>query len=160
SYQQIHESFASFRDPAKPYMYTTLMNCIQAEIGSELASIVGRFEPPVDIQIKTLLDAMIEEEHLILSPEVVSRLHKDIVAELLGFSVLEALIADGSITEIIVRSPQEIDVVKDGRLSRSLAVFENNDHLLRIMDRIATLLNQLPFDEAHPSLEGMLQSGI
>jgi pilus assembly protein CpaF len=165
-FKQQSQRFKPFRDLSKPYDYDRLRMLLQAEIQDEMTPMfTSWFAPPVEVDIKGLLELIVSDEHIILHSSDKERLYRDIVAEILGFSVLEPLLADASVNTIIVKSPNEIYVVSNGKTSLSTAKFADEDHLLRILDRLGTIVVNLPpftpwkFDEENPTFEGALADG-
>jgi pilus assembly protein CpaF len=68
------------------------------------------------------------------------------------------LLADDSVTEIMVNGPKNIYVERAGRLVRVPVSFENNQHLMRIIDRIVAPLGRR-VDEASPFVDARLPDG-
>ncbi len=160
SVQQRRQKFAPFTDASKPYEYKQLRQSIEAEILDDLASsLMTQFPPAAEVEIRRSLESIIEDGQLVLNPATAAQLYQDILANVIGLSVLDPLLADASITEIIVNSSTDIGVVQNGNLSHSSATFDDDQHLIRILQRIALLLNRQHFDEAHPTLEGTLPDG-
>jgi len=87
-----------------------------AELVNEAASELG---PPLDL-----------EE----AQETITRIHH----ELLGFGPLERLIADPTITEIMVNGHDEIWIERAGRLARTQYRFETSEQLLQLIDRMVS----------------------
>ena len=108
--------------------------------------------------IENLYDAVLGEENIILSRVERQRLFEQIVAEILGFGPLEPYLADETITEIMVNGPKNIYIERYGRLERTTAQFESNDHVMRIIDRIVAPLGRR-IDEASPYVDARLPDG-
>jgi pilus assembly protein CpaF len=106
--------------------------------------LISELDPYMDISkkdevrdnIKELFDAILLEEVIILSQAESQRLFEQIVAEISGYSVLEPLLEDPSISEIMVNGPKNICVERSGKVERASVVFEDDDHVMRIVDRI------------------------
>lgn len=159
--QKRHQTFARFKDATKPYDYDELRRCMEAQILLEAQPRMGPRPPPAEVEIKDILEDVISSEQLTLNPETVAKLYKDILDNVLGLSVLEPLIADASITKIIVYSPTEIDVVQNGNLTRSQVTFDDENHLLRIVDQLAMMLWTYHYLEAQSIKgDGVLPNGI
>ncbi len=82
-----------------------------------------------------------------------SRLIKEVLEESLGLGPLEDLLADPSISEIMVNGAKKIFVEKSGKVQLSTTTFTSNDHLRRIIERIVTPLgrqinNMVPYVDA------------
>ncbi len=82
-----------------------------------------------------------------------SRLIKEVLEESLGLGPLEDLLADPSVSEIMVNGAKKIFVEKAGKIQLSTTTFTSNDHLRRIIERIVTPLgrqinNMVPYVDA------------
>ncbi len=86
------------------------------------------------------------------------RLVNEIVDDVLGLSVLEPLLRDDSVTEVMVNAPDRIFVETGGRLYRSSYAFRDEEHLLRIIERIMSPLGR-HVDEGSPMADARLEDG-
>src|SRR5258707_266842 len=114
--------------------------------------------PEVRSTIEELFSNILAEENIVLSRAEKTRLFHSIVAEILGFGPLEVLLADETVTEIMVNGPTNVYVEQKGRLSRSNVTFENDDHVLRVLDRIVAPLGRR-IDESSPTVDARLPDG-
>jgi len=105
-------------------------------------------------EVEALFDARLAEQWPGLSPDR-SRLFEFVIAEVLGLGPLEALMADESIIEIMVNGPKAVYVNERGRLVRSQATFEDDAHVLRILNRMLKPVNRT-IDAAHPVIKARL----
>jgi pilus assembly protein CpaF len=83
---------------------------------------------------------------------------KMLLDEVFGLGPLEDLLADPTITDILINGPKTIYVERSGRLSRVDVKFENAEHLLRIVQRVVNRIGKL-IDETHPMVDGRLADG-
>ncbi len=128
--------------------------------------LLAELDPSMDISkteevrrtIEDLFDNTLSEENIILSRVERQRLFEQIVAEILGLGPLEPLLSDSSVSEIMVNGPRQIYVERKGRLERTNLAFENNDHVLRIIDRIVAPLGRR-IDESSPYVDARLPDG-
>jgi pilus assembly protein CpaF len=81
-----------------------------------------------------------------------------VVDEALGLGVLEPLLADESITEIMVNGPRDVFVERRGRLERHPVVFNSDEHLMQTIDRIVSSVNRR-VDESSPMVDARLATG-
>jgi pilus assembly protein CpaF len=86
------------------------------------------------------------------------RLILDILADIAGYGPLQPLLDDPEITEIMVNGPQKVYVEKQGRLERTNVFFEDNLHILKIIDRIVTPLGR-HIDSDSPMVDARLPDG-
>src|SRR5512138_1804420 len=108
--------------------------------------------------IQELFEQILTEENIVLSRPERARLFEQIAAEILGFGPLQPLLEDETITEIMVNGAKNIYIERKGRVHRVPVTFENNDHVLRIIDRIVAPLGRR-IDEASPYVDARLPDG-
>ena len=80
------------------------------------------------------------------------------LADILGYGPLEPLLGDNTITEVMVNGHQTVYVERYGKIEKTNIVFEDNEHLMRIIDRIVAPLGRR-VDEASPMVDARLPSG-
>ncbi len=128
--------------------------------------LLAELDPSTDISradevrhtILDLFEQILNEESIILSRPEKQRLFEQITAEILGFGPLQPLLEDDSISEIMVNGPKNIYVERKGKLIRVPITFENNDHVLRVIDRIVAPLGRR-IDESSPYVDARLPDG-
>src|SRR5512144_670531 len=108
--------------------------------------------------IQELFEQILTEENIVLSRPERARLFEQIAAEILGFGPLQPLLEDDTITEIMVNGPKNVYIERKGRLHRVPVTFENNDHVMRIIDRIVAPLGRR-IDESSPYVDARLPDG-
>ncbi|HLZ10725.1 MAG TPA: CpaF family protein, partial [Chloroflexota bacterium] len=86
------------------------------------------------------------------------RLVQEVGDEILGLGPLEPLIADPSVTEIMVNGPRQVYVERNGRLNVTTTTFRDNAHVMRIIERIIAPLGRR-IDEASPMVDARLLDG-
>jgi pilus assembly protein CpaF len=139
--------------------YFDLKTRVQNKLLSEL-------DPSMDVTrtddvrrtIQDLFEQILAEENIVLSRPERARLFEQIAAEILGFGPLQPLLEDDTITEIMVNGPKSVYVERKGKLHRVPVTFENNDHVMRIIDRIVAPLGRR-IDESSPYVDARLQDG-
>jgi pilus assembly protein CpaF len=119
---------------------------------------VGRAqaEPEIRGLIMTLLDT--ESTNVPLSMSEREALITDVFHELFGLGPLEALLADTSVSDILVNRFDQIYVEREGRLEPSPLVFKDDQHLLRIIERIVSSVGRR-IDESSPMVDARLADG-
>ena len=139
--------------------YQDLKNRVQNKLLAEL-------DPSVDVTKvnevrKTILDLfeqILAEENFVLSRTEKSRLFEQIAAEILGLGPLQALLDDDTVTEIMVNGARNIYVERRGKIQRLPVTFENDEHVMRIIERIVSPLGRR-VDESSPYVDARLQDG-
>ncbi|OGO76279.1 MAG: type II secretion system protein E, partial [Chloroflexi bacterium RIFOXYC12_FULL_59_14] len=128
--------------------------------------LLAELDPSMDISrldevrhtIQGLFEQILSEENIVLSRPERARLFEQIAAEILGLGPLQPLLEDESITEIMVNGAKNIYIERKGKLHRVPVTFENNEHVMRIIDRIVAPLGRR-IDEASPYVDARLQDG-
>ncbi|MCS6838700.1 MAG: ATPase, T2SS/T4P/T4SS family [Bdellovibrionaceae bacterium] len=87
-----------------------------------------------------------------------SRLIKEVLEEALGLGPLEDLLADPSVTEIMVNGYNKIFIEKGGKIQLSPVTFTSNAHLRNVIERIVTPLGRR-IDEKTPMVDARLKDG-
>jgi pilus assembly protein CpaF len=108
--------------------------------------------------IQNLFEQILAEENIVLSRPERARLFEQIAAEILGFGPLQSLLEDDTITEIMVNGPKNIYIERKGKVHRVPVTFENNEHVMRIIDRIVAPLGRR-IDESSPYVDARLPDG-
>ena len=139
--------------------YFDLKTRVQNKLLSEL-------DPSMDITktdevrrtIQDLFEQILAEENIVLSRPERARLFEQIAAEILGLGPLQPLLEDDTITEIMVNGAKNIYIERKGKVHRVPVTFENNDHVMRIIDRIVAPLGRR-IDESSPYVDARLADG-
>jgi pilus assembly protein CpaF len=109
-------------------------------------------------RLERVVGHILSREGPVLGQRERSLLIRRIVDEALGLGVLEPLLADESITEIMVNGPNHIFVERRGRVERINARFASNDQLMQTIDRIVSQVNRR-VDESSPMVDARLPTG-
>jgi pilus assembly protein CpaF len=108
--------------------------------------------------IESLFNEVLSEENLIYTRADRSRLLNWVVADITGYGPLDPLLQDDSVTEVMCNGPKDVYVERGGLLEKTEVVFEDDKHLLRIIDRIVSPLGRR-VDEASPMVDARLPNG-
>ena len=139
--------------------YVDLKNRVQQRLIAELDPSMDITQTAeVRVQIQEMFESMLAEESIVLTRNEKRRLFEAIVAEILGFGPLEQFLQTDGVTEIMVNGPKHVFIEKGGRLILSNVTFEDNDHLMRIIDRIVAPLGRR-IDEGSPMVDARLPDG-
>jgi len=136
-----------------------LKNRIQEKLISQLDFRKGRLDKEeVHREIEQLLDALLLEENVFLSRLEKDRLLEQIIDEILGYGPIQPLLEDETINEIMVNGPKRIYVERNGKIEKTNLSFQDEDHLMRIIDRILAPLGRR-VDESSPFVDARLPDG-
>ncbi|ROR73246.1 CpaF family protein [Bogoriella caseilytica] len=108
--------------------------------------------------VRSELNHVVEGEKVPLTPEQRQRLISEVQDDVLGHGPLERLLADPSVTEIMVNGPDMIYIEHSGKLTRSAARFASEDHLRRVIERIVSRVGRR-IDESSPLVDARLADG-
>ncbi|OJW02836.1 MAG: type II secretion system protein E [Chloroflexi bacterium 54-19] len=115
-----------------------------------------------DKQVKSITEEIFQnilaEEPVPLSRVERQNLLDAILSEIMGFGPLDPLLRDDSISEIMVNSPKQIYIERKGKLVRVDITFQNNEHVMRILERIVAPLGRR-LDESSPMVDARLPDG-
>lgn len=109
-------------------------------------------------EIATMIDRLLLEEQVPVSALERRMLVRDIQHEMLGFGPLELLMADPSVSDILVNSFDRIYVERRGKLELTEVSFTDDRHLMRIIDKIVSLVGRR-IDESSPMVDARLPDG-
>lgn len=139
--------------------YVDLKNRVQQRLIAELDPSMDITQTAeVRVTIQEMFETMLAEESIVLTRNEKRRLFEAIVAEILGFGPLEQFLQTDGVTEIMVNGPKRVFIEKGGRLTLTNVTFEDNDHLMRIIDRIVAPLGRR-IDEGSPMVDARLPDG-
>src|SRR5664280_1715425 len=109
-------------------------------------------------QIEEIFGRVIDEEGLALTRAERVRMLEQITDEIIGLGPLEPLLRDETITEIMVNGPRQVYIERSGKLELTNVVFQNDDHVMRIIDRIIAPIGRR-VDESSPMVDARLTDG-
>src|SRR4249919_2451655 len=109
-------------------------------------------------QIEEIFGRAVEEEGLALTRAERVRMLEQITDEIVGLGPLEPLLRDESITEVMVNGPRQVYIERSGKLELTNVTFQNDDHVMRIIDRIIAPIGRR-VDESSPMVDARLVDG-
>jgi pilus assembly protein CpaF len=138
--------------------YADIKSRVQNKLLNEMDPNMDAASPEVRPMIEELFRTILEEEGIVLSKGERQSLFNSIVADILGYGPIEPLLADDTITEIMVNGPKMVYVERKGNLILTNVSFESNDHVMRVVDRIVSPLGRR-VDESQPLVDARLKDG-
>jgi len=109
-------------------------------------------------EIAAMVERLLDDEQAAINELERRSLIRDIQHEMLGFGPLELLMADPTVSDILVNSYHQIYVERHGKLELSNVCFTDDKHLLRIIDKIVSLVGRR-IDESSPMVDARLPDG-
>ncbi len=109
-------------------------------------------------QIADLSRRLMNEQNVKLNGEERDRVVQQIQDEVLGLGPIEPLLADPSVSDIMVNTWKQVYVERKGRIEATDVQFQNDDHLRRVIDKIASSVGRR-IDESSPMVDARLPDG-
>jgi pilus assembly protein CpaF len=104
------------------------------------------------------IEVLLREERIPLSGPEKQQLIREVMDEVFGYGPLDEFLRDPFISDILVNGPRKIYIERHGRLESTDATFLDNDHLMRVIRRIADNVGRR-IDESTPMLDARLPDG-
>lgn len=108
--------------------------------------------------VKQNISHIYDQTKLKLPDDLRKQIFDQVLNDLLGYGPIQSLLDDEDITEIMVNGPKKIFVEKKGQLTKSSVTFDDDDHVLRIIDRIILPLGRR-VDSDTPTVDARLPDG-
>ena len=108
--------------------------------------------------IENLFNQVLVEEHLIYTRNQRAKLLEWVISDILEYGPLVPLLQDPTITEVMCNGPHAIYIERNGIIEETNIFFENEAHLMRIIQRIVQPLGRR-VDETSPMVDARLPSG-
>jgi len=93
-----------------------------------------------------------------LPEDIRKQIFDDILDELTGFGPIQPLLDDPDVSEVMVNGPKKVYIEKGGQLTKTPITFDDDDHVLRIIDRIILPLGRR-VDADSPTVDARLPDG-
>ncbi len=128
--------------------------------------LINELDPKLDLsnvarvrqQVEEIFNTILDSENIVLSRSERARLFESIAADILGFGPLQELLNDPEISEIMVNGPKKVYVEKRGKIQLTDVTFVDEQHVLRVIDRIVAPLGRR-IDESSPMVDARLPDG-
>ena len=109
-------------------------------------------------ELKVMVERLLAEETLAINESERKSLVQDIQHEVLGLGPIEPLLADPTISDILANTHRQVYVERAGRLELTDVRFENDAHLMKIIDKIVSGIGRR-VDESSPMVDARLPDG-
>jgi pilus assembly protein CpaF len=111
-----------------------------------------------EAEIRALLTQLLAEEVTPLSLAEREVLFAEVLDDVFGLGPLEPLLRDTTVSDILVNTHRHVFVERGGRLERVTASFQDDRHLLRVIDRIVSRVGRR-VDDSSPMVDARLEDG-
>ncbi len=147
-----HDDLAAGARRLKMHVHNRLLETLDV-------SKLDALEPAmVSAKVTAAINDTLDEEGRLLTELDRARLVNEIKNELLGLGPLEPLLHDDEITDIMVNGHNQVYVEKFGKLHASDVTFQDDQHLMLIIDRIVSQVGRR-IDESSPMVDARLRDG-
>jgi pilus assembly protein CpaF len=148
----------STRAPDREALLREVRLRMQAEVISAFDTLLDGTATDAHSKIEGIVDRVITMHGFAVTREERERLTEEMVHDVTGLGPLEPLLKDESITEVMVNGPSHVYIERGGKIQRVDTVFLNDEHVLRIIDRIITPLGRR-IDDSSPRVDARLPDG-
>ena len=124
----------------------------------DLAALESIPEERLREELRLLVERLLLEDGVALNDNERKRIVVDIQNEVLGLGPLEPLLADATISDILVNTYKQVYVERYGKLELTDVRFGSNAHLMKIIDRIVSRMGRR-VDESSPMVDARLPDG-
>jgi pilus assembly protein CpaF len=109
-------------------------------------------------KIPTFVHQLCEHDSERLSDDEEEALVQAVISETVGLGPLDTILSDPLVSDVLVNSSDEVFIERNGRLIRTPLCFADDDHLMRIIQRIAGRVGRR-IDESSPMVDARLEDG-
>lgn len=121
--------------------------------------ILDTMEPAeLDGEFRPLVRDYVRENNFPLNAKELDALISDIIDEMLGLGPIEPLLSDDTISDILINGNRNVYIERYGRLEKTEVRFKDEDHLLRIINKIVAAVGRR-VDESSPLVDARLADG-
>ncbi|HEV2447523.1 MAG TPA: CpaF family protein [Candidatus Sulfopaludibacter sp.] len=123
-----------------------------------LEALAGIDNDRIRAEVREAVLAMVEEEPNLLTAAEKREVSDQVLHEVFGLGPLEPLLADPSVSDILVNGHKQVYVERKGILEETSVRFHDDGHLLRIIDKIVSQVGRR-VDESNPMVDARLMDG-
>ena len=146
------------RTPAREALLLEIRHRLVAEIISAFDTLLDEKVTDVRGKIEGIVDRTVSANGYAVTRDERMRLVDEMADDVTGCGPLEPLLKDESITEVMVNGPSHVYIERGGKIERVESAFLNNEHVMRIIDRIITPMGRR-IDEMSPRVDARLPDG-
>jgi pilus assembly protein CpaF len=109
-------------------------------------------------EVSQILEALVHGESTPMNLQERERLVQEVLDEVFGLGPLEPLLADPTVSDILVNTYKRVYVERKGKLEQTSVQFRDDIHLMGIIDRIVSAIGRR-IDESSPMVDARLADG-
>jgi len=131
---------------------------LQTEVISAFDTLLDDKATNTRTKIEGIVDRTIALHQFAVTRDERERLVDQMTHDVTGFGPIEPFLNDETITEVMVNGPNHIYIERHGKIERVDATFLNDEHVMRVIDRIITPMGRR-IDEMSPRVDARLPDG-
>ncbi len=108
--------------------------------------------------IKLHLKSVYDQARVSLPEDLQRTIFQDVLNDMLGYGPIQPLLDDLEVSEVMVNGPKKVYIEKKGQLMRSHVAFDDDDHVMRVIERIILPLGR-HVDADSPTVDARLPDG-
>jgi len=136
-------------DKIKSFLITTLTKTVEINPDQPVQQRQTIYKSLAQIYAKTGLTLTKAEQE---------KLFREVTDEIIGYGPIQALLDDPDISEVMVNGSSQVYIELKGKVIKTEVVFQNDHHVMRIINRIVAPLGRL-IDVDHPTVDARLPDG-
>lgn len=153
------DSGSESRLRAQPEYYELKAKLHSQLLGRIDLEVLGTMAPErLRDELGALVERLLAESGVALNATEKRKMVRDIQDEVMGLGPLEPLLADPTVSDILVNGPKRVYVERRGRLELTDIVFSDAAHLMKIIDKIVSQIGRR-IDESSPMVDARLADG-
>ena len=153
------DSVTESRLAATPEYYELKAKLHNQLLGRIDLEVLGSMAPErLREELGTLVEKLLAESGVALNAVEHKKMIQDIQNEVMGLGPLEPLLADSTVSDILVNGPGKVYVERHGRMELTDVVFSDAAHLMKVIDKIVSRIGRR-IDESSPMVDARLPDG-
>jgi pilus assembly protein CpaF len=147
-----------------PAAVSTAYHALREKLHAQLLSridlqVMGTMRPDrLREELGEMVERLVVESGEALNAAERKRIVQDIQDEVMGLGPIEPLLADPTISDILVNGPRQVFIERHGKLEKTDVMFSDDDHLMKIIDKIVSRVGRR-VDESSPMVDARLPDG-
>ena len=109
-------------------------------------------------ELRLMVERLLAEENVVVNTNERRDLVRDIQYEMLGLGPIEPLLADPTVSDILINGSQQVYVERHGKIEHTNVTFSDDAHLMKIIDKIVSRVGRR-VDESSPMVDARLPDG-
>ncbi|MBU3628868.1 CpaF family protein [Polynucleobacter sp. AP-Reno-20A-A9] len=124
----------------------------------DLSAVDRMVDSELKVYLKSCIQKIVADDKIVIGEDNLAHLVYEIQNEIIGLGPIEPLISDPTISDILVNNYKTIFVERKGRLERTNVQFDNDAHLLKVIEKIVERVGRR-IDESSPMVDARLPDG-